>query len=185
MLARPGTYGSSGQHTYRRQYREIKVVDAAISAIKHRHGFERLLLVGQSGGGLLVGAMLSRRQDIACAVISSGLVAVKRRNQDLRQDDPTGLPDVYDPADHVTEISRTTGLHVIVLTDPTDRNVTASSQADYVARLKAHGVSVQHIAVPGRGPNNHNLDEEGIAAGADWLNGMTGDSLTRKYGTTF
>jgi hypothetical protein len=45
LLARPGTYGSSGDHKERRRLREVLLVDAAISAIKQRDHIDSLVLV--------------------------------------------------------------------------------------------------------------------------------------------
>src|SRR6266446_1513524 len=47
-LGRPGTYGSSGEHARRRTPREIDLIAAALDAIKSRHGYTRLHLVGFS-----------------------------------------------------------------------------------------------------------------------------------------
>ena len=77
-LARPGVYGSSGNHQQRRRLREVKLVDAAISALKHAFGWTSIDLAGQSGGGHLVAALMARRCDIGVAVIASGNVAVRR-----------------------------------------------------------------------------------------------------------
>src|SRR5262249_56331521 len=41
-LARPGSYGSSGEYVRRRTPREIDLVSAALDAIKSRHGYTPL-----------------------------------------------------------------------------------------------------------------------------------------------
>ena len=70
LLARPGTYGSSGSHAQRRTPRETDVVSAALDAIKAAHGYQRLHLVGQSTGAHTAAALLSRRTDLGCVVLA-------------------------------------------------------------------------------------------------------------------
>ncbi|MGL5137336.1 MAG: hypothetical protein ACRC7G_06165, partial [Beijerinckiaceae bacterium] len=102
MLARPGTFGSSGKHGDRRLIREVRIVDAALNALREKHGFLGFHLVGQSGGGHLVASLLPRRQDIGCAVVASGAVSVRTRIRDMgRTVDITGHKNPYDPIDDV------------------------------------------------------------------------------------
>lgn len=107
LLARPGTFGSTGDHRLRRSRREVALIDAALDQIKARHGIARLVVAGTSGGGHLAAALLSRRDDISCAVITSGVVAVKMRAR-LRGW-PAGAitrADTIDPIDEVASLAR-------------------------------------------------------------------------------
>lgn len=79
FATRPGTLGSSGYHLNRRENRNTMIVVHAIEAIKRRHQIDRFTLFGQSGGGHLVAALLAFRDDIECAVITSGVVSVRAR----------------------------------------------------------------------------------------------------------
>jgi hypothetical protein len=85
-FARVGVDGSSGHHGIRHSVLELNATNAALDAIKLRHGFEGFHLVGQSGGSALVGGMLALRSDIACAVIGSGRLATTggRRARTIR-----------------------------------------------------------------------------------------------------
>jgi hypothetical protein len=106
-LARPGILGSTGHHLDRRRPREVALVDMALTRLKAHFGWRRLNLVGQSGGGHLVAALIARRADIGCAVITSGNTAVAVRNrEDGRTTDITGHADFFDPIDHVAEVAR-------------------------------------------------------------------------------
>src|SRR5262245_61208629 len=99
-LARPGIYGSSGNHLERRRKREVDLVNAALDRLKEQFGWDLISLAGQSGGGHLVGALLARRTDVDCAVIASGNVAVRKRLQELGlAADVTGFTDFIDPID--------------------------------------------------------------------------------------
>lgn len=78
FLARPGSYGSAGRHfTMRSRIVEADLVNAEIDALKARYGIQSWALGGHSGGGTLTAEMLARRNDIRCAVISSGAAAFR------------------------------------------------------------------------------------------------------------
>ena len=78
LIARPGTFGSSGHHLKdRRTLLEIRIAMAALDALKRYNGFKRFHLVGQSGGGHTVAGLVQSRSDIGCAAIASGPVSVR------------------------------------------------------------------------------------------------------------
>jgi dienelactone hydrolase len=164
-LARPGTYGSSGNHLERRRKREVDLVDAALDQLKQRFGWSVISLAGQSGGGHLVAAMLARRTDVDCAVIASGNVAVRQRLREWNlKADVTGFTDFVDPIDGVQNVARHPPRSLVVLTDAQDKVVTASSQATYVAALQNAGVSVEQRFVVARDPGRHLLRIPAIMA---------------------
>lgn len=141
-LARPGIYGSSGNHLERRRKREVDLVNAALDRLKEWFGWDLISLAGQSGGGHLVGALLARRTDVDCAVIASGNVAVRMRLQELGlAADVTGFTDFIDPIDHVGDVARHPPRSIVMLTDPMDAVVTASSQRAYLVALRDAGVT--------------------------------------------
>lgn len=165
-LARPGTHGSSGRHLERRREREVALVNQAVDRLKRRFGWTRIDLAGLSGGGHLVAALLGRRDDVGCAVIASGNVAVRERLRERgRTVDTTGYADAVDPLDLVPEVARRPPRAIIVLTDPADRLVSATSQGIYVAALRAAGVEVDHRFVEARDPDRHVLRAAAIQAG--------------------
>lgn len=169
-LARPGILGSSGNHLDRRRPREVALVDAALSRLKQRFGWTRLNLVGQSGGGHLVAALMARRTDIDCAVITSGNTAVAQRNRENGWlADITGHADFLDPIDHVADVARHPPNKVIVLTDPLDARVSATVQTAYVEALRAAGVPVDHRFLPAAGKIRHDLQLPGILAAFTYL----------------
>ena len=113
-LARPGLDGSSGDHRIRHSVLELNVTNAALDAIKKRHGFDGLHLIGQSGGAMLVGGMLALRSDIGCAVIGSGRLASERPPR--RSPDPGA--DYYNVADAVSAIAQKRTTRILLVTDP-------------------------------------------------------------------
>lgn len=164
-LARPGIYGSSGNHLERRRKREVDLVNAALDRLKEQFGWDLISLAGLSGGGHLVGALLARRTDVDCAVIASGNVAVRKRFQELGlAADVTGFTDFIDPIDGVGEVARHPPRAVIMLTDPLDAIVTASSQRAYLAALRDAGVKVEQRYVTARDASHHLLRIPAILA---------------------
>lgn len=169
-LARPGILGSSGNHLDRRRPREVALVDAALGRLKQHFGWSRLNLVGQSGGGHLVAALMARRADIDCAVIASGNTAVAQRNRENGwAADITGHADFLDPIDHVQDVARHPPNKVIVLTDPRDARVSATVQTAYVDALRTAGVPVDHRLLPAAGKIRHDLQLPGILAAFTYL----------------
>jgi dienelactone hydrolase len=164
-LARPGIYGSSGNHLERRRKREVDLVDAALDHLKQRFGWSVISLAGLSGGGHLVAAMLARRTDVDCAVIASGNVAVRQRLREWNlAADVTGFTDFIDPIDGVSEVTRHPPRSLIVLTDALDKVVSASSQAAYVTALRNAGANVEQRFVAARDPGHHLLRAPAIIA---------------------
>ena len=165
-LARPGIFGSTGRHLERRRPREVALVDAALDALKARFGWKSFDLAGFSGGGHLVGALLARRDDIGCAIIASGNVAVRQRGTALGlTTDVTGYADFIDPIDYASEIARRQPKRVIMLTDPMDRIVEARFQTAFGAALTDAGVNVEQRMIAAADTDRHNLRHAAIIAG--------------------
>lgn len=155
-LARPGTYGSSGNHLHRRREREVALVDRAVSRLTQGFGWSRIDLAGLSGGGHLVAALLGRRADVDHAVIASGNVAVRERLRERGLEiDVTGFADFVDPTASVRDVARHPPRRLTVLTDPLDEMVSASSQRAYVEALRAAGVDVEHRLASAPDPGHH------------------------------
>jgi len=168
ILTRPGTFGSSGMsHIHdRRMPIESHLVDAAVTQLKERYGYRRISLEGHSGGGGLVGAMMTLgRDDIDCAVMSSGVTSIKTRSSHLdtpnsRQGrDETGhdLGDVYDPIDHVDGIVPDANRRVFVLADPQDELVSFDSQKEFHEKLLGIGVRSTMLTGQASDEHHHNL----------------------------
>lgn len=155
-ISRPGVYGSSGDHKDRRLPRESALVSAALDSIRTRYSIGAFVLSGLSGGGHLTAALLSRRQDIACAVIASGVVAVEARNRSKGWTrDITGHSLFLDPIKQVNLVDPRAALRVFVLGDPNDGEVPFDTQAAYHGALRRHGVKAYLIRASGAGPKNH------------------------------
>jgi dienelactone hydrolase len=169
-LARPGMYGSTGDHRQRRRPREVAVVNAALDVLKDRHQWNRMDLVGQSGGGHLVAALLARRNDIECATIASGNVAVKFRAKEMGLEcDTTGYSDSVDPMDLVDDIAQHPPRLLQLLSDPDDQIVSYAAQAAFASALERAGIRIQHRSIVARDPFHHDLSEAAILAAAAYM----------------
>jgi hypothetical protein len=79
--------------------------------------------------------------------------------------DTTGYADFVDPLDLVPEVARRPPRAIIILTDPADRLVSATSQGVYVSALRAAGVDVDQRFVEASAPDRHILRTPAIQAG--------------------
>ncbi|ALZ98630.1 prolyl oligopeptidase [Leclercia adecarboxylata] len=167
IIARPGTYGSSGNHYRRRQAEEFQAIAAALDAIKARYGIQRFILSGHSGGATAASALLTfGRRDIDCAVLTSGAWGLLERAQRLRQEhnkplastlDGTGLPAPWDPLDHINGIAADPLRLILVVGNPQDRNTPFDLQARFAAALREHGHQVTLLERPAAPPEYHDL----------------------------
>ena len=167
FLARPGAYGSSGDHRRLASTRlEADLLEAQLDALTTRYRIKGWALGGHSGGGTLVAAMLARRTDVMCAVVSSGAAAY---NDWLRAHDQAFRikPNNLNAIDDVAAIRPRRSLRVIVMGDPRDENVVWPVQTRLYKALRAVGVNVTLLSLErGRPPEFHSLvDSAEVATG--------------------
>lgn len=172
FMARPGIYGSSGDHNRRRFPREIELMNHALDLIKDKHNVSSFILTGHSAGGQIVAGLMNRRRDISAAVITSGLVSVKQVSAfwERRRRLPGKLlynsAQFYDPIDEIDQIPADQRPEIYVLSDPEDRTVPFFSQLFYVRRLRAAGFEPHHIYVQAADRQRHLLAYHGRLAAA-------------------
>ncbi|MDB5602782.1 MAG: hypothetical protein JWN71_4826 [Xanthobacteraceae bacterium] len=180
MIARPGTYGSSGNHVERRSEREIAVVSAALDAIKARHNYQRLHLAGYAEGAHTAAMLMTRRDDLGCVVLASGLLSIKQYLAEQgRTADWTGNKNPLDPAGTRDRIVRQSALRVLVMTDPDDLVISARSQTAYVRHLD--GLPIRQIFSAAPDPGAHGLLNQARQMTADCAKGLSDDSIRQKY----
>lgn len=165
FVARPGTYGSSGDHRKRRQLVEFHALDAALDALMQRHRLQRLVIVGHSGGATAGAALLTLgRTRVACAVLTSGAYGLLERARLLGRSkdgrtDTTGSTQFYDPLDHVGGIVRDPARRIVLIGNRDDTNTPFALQqrfADAVAKA-GHRIEIRtHAAEP---PEFHDLKD--------------------------
>ncbi|WP_339713372.1 hypothetical protein [uncultured Sneathiella sp.] len=181
QISRPGTYGSSGDHKQRRREREVRVLNAAVDAIKGKYNISELALSGQSGGGHLVASLITMRDDVRCAVSTSGNVSVAQRNRIKGwSTDITGYNDFYDPIKYVAQIPNNPNLQIYIVADPRDTNVPFQTQVSYVDAAKAAGLNAWLIRANGWGDAHHELSHDGFRI-VEWcLSGLSAEEIQKK-----
>ena len=116
VIARQGTDGSSGWAALRRTRWEAEITSLALDAIKARHGVEKLHIVGQSGGGHLVGALAAIADDVACAVAGSAPLAINPESF-YRSEKIPAPQRFYNPVDQAATIAKKPGLRLMLVTE--------------------------------------------------------------------
>ncbi len=150
-LARMGIDGSSGHHLDRHTVLELQVMNAALTAIRRRHGFDGFHLVGQSGGASLVGGLLGLRTDIHCAVPGAGRLA--RLN--TYRDNPDPSLRTFDAMAGIAHIVRRSKARILVVTDPQDTRVPYRHQIAFVDELRRAGRPVEHYFIEATDERHH------------------------------
>lgn len=182
-FSRPGLYGSSGSHRNRRLWREVALVNAALDVLVDRYKIDTLALSGQSGGGHIVGSLLTLREDVTCAVATSGVLSVRSRSY-LRNwggRDITGFTSYFDPVEHVDEIPADADRRIFIVGDPQDSNVPFQTQVEFHDALLAAGHDTTLIRADAHGSSNHALSREGQEIAADCLQGRDTADIVAIY----
>lgn len=176
FLSRMGLDGSSGWHAHRRTLFEVKVTNAALEAIKVRHGFEKYHLAGQSGGGHLVGALLSQRTDIGCAVPGAGVLVFDDRPIPADRM-PASMARFFDPSGQALAVSRLKNTRILVVTDPADRRVPIEKQIGFVRRVNALGGKARQFFVRALDDEQHQLRTYSLSAAYACIQGLSDEEI--------
>jgi len=151
-LARIGIDGTSGNHVFRKTLLELHLMNAALDAIKQRHGFEGFHLAGQSGGSALVTALAATRRDISCAVSGSGPLG---RSYDIASKDPART--LVNPLEFVPSIVQNRSVRFFMVTDSTDRSVPAKQQTPFAEKLHRAGRDISQYFVAATDDYHHGV----------------------------
>ncbi|RYG13593.1 MAG: alpha/beta hydrolase [Burkholderiales bacterium] len=139
-LGRPGTYGSAGKHfTTRGRPIEADLIEAALNGIKQRYGIRSWALGGHSGGGTMVAEMVARRNDLRCAVISSGASAYRAYLEARGLLKPREALTRFDPYASLNKVAVAPDRRIFVIGDPRETNVPFSAQKMYFEGLASRG----------------------------------------------
>jgi pimeloyl-ACP methyl ester carboxylesterase len=168
-LARPGFDGSSGHHRYRWSVLELHAMNAALDAIKQRHRFDGVHLVGQSGGAMVIGGLLGLRRDIGCAVPGSGVLA--RTGKPRPNVHPKDR--LVNSADGIDWIVRNSKARILVVTDPEDKTVPPRSQTTFVQQLRKAGGKVEQYFIEATDDRHHGATPYSMRAVAACVRGAS------------
>jgi hypothetical protein len=187
ILARPGYYGSSGVASEQYRRREILLVNAALDAIKGRHGIARFGVSSQSGGGPSLGGILALRDDVPCAAFSSSLTAFDERERALREPSRNPplrqvTPDPYDPIRETAAIRPSPDRRVFIVGDPNDKLIPLAAQQAYADALKRQGVHVAMTTSTAVGENHHSLGATGQHAVGWCIDGLPDAEILARMG---
>ncbi|MFM9940191.1 MAG: alpha/beta hydrolase family protein [Hyphomicrobiaceae bacterium] len=162
FVARPGTFGSSGDHELRGERREMMIMNAAVDALKSRLGLDQLVLAGQSRGSQVAAALLTmRRTDVRCAVLGSGtlLTVENERRFQLskgRRVSEDRLRDIfYDPSRYLAEVVRDADRRILILGDRADTITPFDQQMAFGDRLKELGHHARTFEIMAQGRDMH------------------------------
>ncbi|MBS0241690.1 MAG: prolyl oligopeptidase family serine peptidase [Proteobacteria bacterium] len=167
LVARPGTFGSTGDHGERRKEREYRVMLAAVEALKARFRLDAVSLAGQSGGATIVGALLTLGLDgVKCAVPASGGFDLNRMLDfhahrlgitGRHREFPASLADSFNVMDHVRDVKPDARRRVFIVGDSGDQITPFDQQKRFAEALRTAGHSSRVIAATGSGSEHHGL----------------------------
>ena len=184
ILARPGTFGSSGSEGHdRHTNREADIVNAALDRIKQSRSFESYDLLGHSAGGTLVFAMVERRSDIRCATAAAGaLSTVEAQRLVGFRPDALYIKRTLDPIAHVDRIANRPAQRLIVVNDAADKVVPQTSTGHFLHELDKRGVQYLHIEAEAADPEHHQVVADGLRAAMACAHGKTDAEITALVG---
>ncbi len=184
FVARPGTFGSSGDHDLRGERREMMVMNAAVDAIKARLGLTDLVLAGQSRGSQVAAALLTMgRRDVRCAVLGSGslfTVENERRFQlsKGRQVSEVSLRNIFfDPSAYLAEIVGDAGRRIFILGDRADTITPFDQQMAFGQRLKELGHHAVTFEIRAQGREMHGATHLALPAAAMCAKGASDEQI--------
>lgn len=181
FVARPGVFGSSGDHMQRRRPAESQLISAGLDALKKRLKIDEFVLVGQSGGGHVTASLITLRADVVCAVPASSPSSPRIRWQTLKWTrDATGYEDSYEPHEHLDKSRMHPMLRVFVLGDPNDQEAVWASQTVLADKLRAATVPVDVLTGEGGGAKAHVLSKSAITVAGWCANNVPSEEVVRR-----
>jgi hypothetical protein len=177
-LARIGVDGTSGNHVYRKSVLELHLMDAALDAIKQRHGFEGFHLAGQSGGSMLVTGLAGLRNDVRCVVAGSGRLVW---DPHATSKDPART--LFDPVEFFPSIARNNSVRFRVVTDAADQISPVKQQTEFVIKLRHAGHDAPQYFVTATDPNHHGVVAYTELVAAGCILGKSESDITAAIGT--
>ncbi len=181
ILARPGTFGSSGNHgddPYK-SGAEARIMNAGLDALKRKYDATEFNIVGQSGGGHIAAYLLTRRSDLKCAVLSSAPLSGPRLAESFRDASLSAdfLAGFWDPITNLNRLIRDPERRVFVLNDRNDRIVPYESGREYTEKGSALGHDMTFLDVSAKDQDSHGLMVQALAIGVACGNGMSTEKI--------
>jgi hypothetical protein len=177
-LARMGVGGTSGNHASRKTVLELDLMNAALDAIKRRHGFEAFHLAGQSGGSRIAGGLTGLRRDISCLVLGSGQFVPAEGH---KSSDPGRS--YFDVISNIPQLAHNRSMRVFLITDKMDKQVPAAQQIDFGNRLRRAGHQIPQFFVEATDEHHHGVVAYTELVVAGCVLGRSDEEIARAVGT--
>jgi len=187
LIARPGTFGSSGKHDDDKDLKgaEARVINTVIEKLKQAYGIRKTSFVGQSGGGHIVAFLLTLRTDVHCAVLSSAPLSL--RHYEINWKIPFPFSDFaeqfWDPLTHWNDVKVDTSRRIFVLADKNDKITPYDGAKAYVLRGNALGHNVEFIDLKAIDKDQHGLGAWGVAVALACIKNLPDSEIIEKTQT--
>jgi pimeloyl-ACP methyl ester carboxylesterase len=174
FVARPGVFGSSGNHGGAKRPTEIETINAAVDEIKQRLKLDKISLAGQSGGSTVAAGLLALgRTDIACAVLASGgfdmpdiitraRIKTQQSSGDIEREKRQLAGHFFDVLGSTARVANNPERRIFVLADPQDKRTPFDQQQRYADGMTAAGHKTVVLTANGRGKERHGLTLCGV-----------------------
>ncbi|WNJ98307.1 hypothetical protein L2D14_10520 [Thalassospiraceae bacterium LMO-JJ14] len=184
VVARPGTFGSSGDHKKVSRWtgHEARILNAVLNEMKSIYGIKKFGLVGQSGGGHVAAYLLTLRTDIKCATLASTPLSLEhyRKNWKSVIDFSDFAEYFWDPLIHWPDVKRDEKRRILVMNDKKDQVVPYEGARAYVQRGMARGHNVFFIDAKAKDKNFHGLGVWGLAVNTFCVKGLSDQDIQEK-----
>lgn len=177
-LARIGVDGTSGDHMFRKTVLELQLMNAALDAIKRRHGFEGFHLAGQSGGSVIADGLTGLRRDISCAVLGSGQFLTP---QGANATDPARS--YFDAAKSIPQLAQNQSMRPFLVTDRMDKKVPVAQQSGFIDKVRRAGRQIPQFFVEATDDNHHGVLMYTQLVVAGCVLGRSDDEISRAVST--
>lgn len=169
VVARPGTYGSSGLHMERRNKHEFEVMLSAVNEIKKRYSINSVILSGHSGGATVGAALLTLGlTNVKCAVLSSGTYNYTGRQVYRRMIKGNDIRDSkyfdmifnkYDPLYYLDGVPYDEDRTLYIVADKRDKNTPYIFQKEFYMKFKDRGHQAFLVNKQALAPQYHDMKD--------------------------
>jgi len=192
LIARPGTFGSTGNHADRRRDREYLVMRQAVEAMRQRLRLQSVTLAGQSGGATIAAAVLTLGlEHVKCAVPASGgydLAAMldwhasRQGTVASHREHPATLYGNFDVMERVGGVPKDPDRRIFIVGDREDRVTPFPQQRRFAEELRKRGHHAELIEAEGKGPERHGLTIASLKGAGLCANGASDAEIRRAIG---
>jgi len=195
LLARPGRFGSTGDHRLRHGEVEYRHVGQAIEKLVAGFKLRKVALVGGSGGSSAIMGALSLGMKAGNCILaaSGGYEHPEQLKAKLREYEAVGRvldkgqkedwqKALFSHRKAVTGISRDISRRIFLIGDTIDPYTPFAQQLRYAQLLQVTGHNVRMIEARSRRGDDHSFTYESLRAAASCLSGESDSRIVRLLG---